>query len=145
MIKELARKLATRFLKAELLDDVFLDTLENEENFHLLSETNIGLSAKMKLVDLYEGSITNEDKMKGFEAAQAFYKSSLEYVLKKISFNEDFWIHEIWINFFNRKEAKWADVNYFAERYHKLLNMDGKKYDKLFDEFQDFNSIGEEI
>ena len=66
MIKELARKLATWFLKAELLDDVFLDTLENEENFHLLPETNIGLSAKMKLVDLYEGSITNEDKMKVF-------------------------------------------------------------------------------
>ena len=62
MIKELGSKLATRFLKADLLDDVSLDTLENEENFLPFSETNIGLSAKMKLVDLYEeGSITNDE------------------------------------------------------------------------------------
>ena len=62
MIKDLGSKLATRFLKAELLDDVFLDTLENVENFLPLSETNIGLSAKMKLVDLYEeGSITSDE------------------------------------------------------------------------------------
>ena len=57
MTKELARKLATRILKAELLD-----ALENEENVLPLSITNIGLSAMMKLVDLYvEGSITNEE------------------------------------------------------------------------------------
>ena len=61
-------------------------------------------------------------------------------MLNKIAFNEDFWFHAIWINFFNRKVAKWSDVNYFVERYHKLLNMDEKKYDQLFDEFQDFNS-----
>ena len=98
----------------------------------------------MKPVDLYEeGSITNEHKLKVLEAAQASYKSSLEYVLKKIYFNEDFWIHEIWINFFNRKEEKWADFNYFVKKYHELLNREGKKYDKLLDEFQDFNSIGE--
>ena len=81
---------------------ILLDTLENEDNFLPLSEANIGLSAMMKLFDLYEeGSITNEDKLKVFKAAQAFYKSSLEYVLNKIAFNEDFWIHAIWINFFN--------------------------------------------
>ena len=41
MTKELARKFATRFLKAELLDNVSVDTLENEDNFLLLSETNM--------------------------------------------------------------------------------------------------------
>ena len=29
------------------------------------------------------------------------------------------------------------------KRYHKLLNRGEKKYNKLFDEFQEFNSMGE--
>ena len=53
-------------------------------------------------------------------------------MLIKIAFNEDFWIHAIWINFLNIKKAKWGDVNYFMKRYQIL-----------FDEFQDFNSMGE--
>ena len=35
MTKELAGKLVTRSIKAELLDNVSLDTLENEDNFLL--------------------------------------------------------------------------------------------------------------
>ena len=64
-------------------------------------------------------------------------------MLNKVAFNEDFWIHAIWINCFNRKEAKCDDVNYFVKSYHKLLNIDEKKYGKPFDEFQDFNPMGE--
>ena len=41
------------------------------------------------------------------------------------------------------EETKWDDVNYFVKRYHKLLNMDENKYDKPFDKYQDFNSMGE--
>ena len=46
-------------------------TMETEvENVLSLSQTNIGLSAMTKLVDLYEeGSIKNEDKLV-FEAAR---------------------------------------------------------------------------
>ena len=40
MTKELVRKLATRFLKADLLD-VSVDILENEEKFLPLPESNI--------------------------------------------------------------------------------------------------------
>ena len=52
--------------------------------------------SKMKKIFFF---VRNDNKW-AFEAARAFYKSSLEYALNKIAF------HAIWINFFNRKEEK---------------------------------------
>ena len=44
----------------------------------------------------------------------------------------DFWIHAVWINFFNRKNAHWDDVNYFVERYESILNFDECSYEQHY-------------
>ena len=145
MTKGLARKIASRFLQPECLDNVSLEILENKDNFLPLTETHVGFSTMMTLRRLYEeGLISKHDKFKQLEAAQAFYQSSLEYVLKKMAFKDEFWIHAVWINFSNRKSAKWDSVNYFLTKYCDLLNMNERKYDHLYEEFQDFKLLNDD-
>ena len=82
--KQPTRKITSRLLKSDCLRNISLETLEDEDNFLPLPEIHTGYSATVKLVDLYEeGVITEDQKVEVFEAAQTFYKRSLEYILKK--------------------------------------------------------------
>ena len=48
-----------------------------------------------------------------------------------------FWIHVVWINFFNRENTHWDDVNYFVARYESILNFDEYSYELLYDQFHE--------
>ena len=75
-------------------------TLDNDENFLPLSEMNIGRST---MVELHEdGFISDYDQTKVLEATREFDKRSLQYVLIKMVFKDEFWAHAVWINFLNR-------------------------------------------
>ena len=55
----------------------------------------------------------------------------------------DFWIHNVWINFFNRENAHWDDVNYFVEGYESILNFDEYSYELLYDQFHEYKLVNE--
>ena len=74
-------------------------------------------------------------------AAQEFFKASFTYVLLKMGINEEFQSHAVWINIFKRKEARWVDVTFFVTKYQHLLKFDEFSYNKLYDDFKDFQTI----
>ena len=97
--------------------------------------------AKSLLGTILEGEILEGDQDKVFRAAQAFYKESLNYVIKKLPLNDPFWKAAVWINYFNRSSASWNDVNYFCTRYASVLNLSAAESDILYQQFLDYRTL----
>ena len=55
----------------------------------------------------------------------------------------DFWVHAVWISFFNRENAHWDDINYFVEKYESILNLDEYSYELLYDQFHECKLVNE--
>ena len=122
-------------MKPEILKEPIDITtlLEDEENFLPLNEISIGVFAKSLLETMLgEGEILEGDQDKVFRAAQAFYKESLNYVIKKLPLNDPFWKAVVWINYFNRSSASWNDVSYFCTRYDSVLNLSAAESDIFY-------------
>ena len=145
MTKSLIEKIVKRFLKLDVVQNITNKTLEDEENYLPLSEVHIWLKPITILADLLEGidgepiSKTQHEKL--LKACQGFYKSSLGYVMKKMDVNNEFWEHAMWINFFDRKKAKWSDVTYFVTKYKQLLNFTESELKLLYEEFFDYKAL----
>ena len=54
-----------------------------------------------------------------------------------------FWIHAVWVNFFNRENAYWDDVNYFVEKYESIFNFDEHSYELLYDQFHEYKLVND--
>ena len=144
MVKELVKKIAHRIMKPEILKEpIDIRTLlQDEENFLPLNEIYIGVFAKSLLETmLEEGEILEGDQDKVFRAAQAFYKESLNYVIKKLPLNDPFWKAVVWINYFNRYSASWNDVSYFCTRYASVLNLSAAESDILYQQILDYRTL----
>ena len=145
MTKDLIQKIAKRFLKLEVISDLTLESLKDEDNYLPLSEVHIGLKCITILADLREGrdgdhisQKTHDDFLK---ACRSFYKASLDYVMRKMDSNNEFWQHATWIDFFRRKDAQWSHVKYFVTKYEKILNFTEIEFNLLYDEFCDYKSL----
>ena len=145
MTKSLIEKIGKGFLKLDVVQNITIETLEDEENYLPLSEVHIGLKPITILADLLEGidgePISKTQHEKFLKACQGFYKSSLGYAMKKMDVNNEFWEHAMWINFFDRKEAKWSDVTYFVTKYKQLLNFTESEFMLLYEEFFDYKAL----
>ena len=75
--RELGKKIAQRILKADALDNLNEETIDDESNYLGLKQIHIGLSTKSTLNRLRnEGEITNSQYQKTLRACQAFYRES---------------------------------------------------------------------
>ena len=61
------------------------------------------------------------------EAARAFHKESLRYVIKKIDMT-DIWSHAVWVDFFSRETAKQTNIEYFILRFEGILQFDNQEF-----------------
>ena len=75
------------------------------------------------------------------EAAIAFYRESLRYVLDKIDMFCSFWRQAVQIDFFNKGSAKQSHVEYFLNTFNNILPNDDEKFDRLFEEFTDYKTL----
>lgn len=96
-------------MKQEIIHSLSLASIENEANYLPLLEVHIGLKCSTVLADLREGRdeqyISKQEHDKFITACQSFYRASLDYVMKKMVVDNDFWIHATWVDFFRRKDA----------------------------------------
>ena len=53
--------------------------------------------------------------------AEAFYKESLEYALTKMDMSDSLWSHVCWVDFFNKENSSWSDVEYFLNSFSSIL------------------------
>ena len=144
MTQSLIKKIASRFLKREALSNVTVKNVQDESKYVPLKDMHVGFNTMLLLRRLFnEGDIDQAQSDKFLLSAQSFYKESLLYVLNKMDSKHDFWIHDVWINFFNRENEHWDDINYFVERYELILNFDEYSYKLLYDQFHEYNVVNE--
>ena len=85
--------------------------LEYENNYLPLNEVFVGFNTKQMLKKLFnDGSTDQNEYCKVLNAAVAFYKESMRYLLTKMDMSCSFWQHVTWIDFFCRNKANWYDI-----------------------------------
>lgn len=143
--KALIRKIASRFLASECYEGdniVSEETIDDANNYLPLDEVFIGFSTRQKIRKLFnEGDIDKNEYNVIPKAAIAFYRESLRYVITKMDMSHSFWQRAVWVDFFNRKNALWSDVEYFIDQYSDILNFDDQQVDLLFEEFTDYKTF----
>ena len=51
------------------------------------------------------------------------------------------WEHAVWINFFERSNANWSNVEHFCEKFNTILKFDERSFESLYEEFLDYKSL----
>ena len=144
VIKQLQRKLRSRFLQTRLLDNLTEDVIDDENNYLPSEDIFLGLVTRnlwRKKVEDGDLALGQHDKF--IKAAIAFYRESLRYTLLKMNVDSSFWEMAQWIDFDSHQNAKWYHVEYFVEKYKVILQYDDYEMDKLFEEFIDFKSLSD--
>ena len=57
---------------------------------------------------------------------------------------DSLWEHAVWINFFERNNAKWSDIEYFCVKFNCVLKFEESMFESLYEEFLDFKTLQNE-
>ena len=79
------------------------------ENYLPLEEIIVGFTTKKLLKKIFNDGEIDKLQHNVLEAAHAFYKESLGYLIKKMDMTDMFWSDAFWVDFFSRETAKWTD------------------------------------
>ena len=143
--KSLIKKIGIRFLKPELVDDITDEALDDETKYVHQADIFLGFSTKNLLKKKFnDGDIPQMQYDKFMNAVVAFFRESLRYILLKMDMTETFWQHAKWIDFFDRQNARWSDVEYFTNRFTAVLQFDDQEIERLFEEFIEFKSLSDD-
>ena len=93
---------------------------------------------------LNDGSITEYEYNKLHEATHYYFKNALEYIPKKFPIDDELICNSVWIDVVRRDKAKWDNVHFFLEKFKTATIMEKIKYDDLYEEFIDFQSLTDE-
>ena len=108
----------------------------------LLEEIFVSFTTKNLFKKLFNDSKIDKLQYNNtLEAAYAFYKESLRYVIKKMDITDTFWKHAVWMDFFGSETAKWTDIKYFISRFEGILQFDNQEIDILYEEFVDYKTL----
>ena len=58
--------------------------------------------------------------------------------------SESLWSHACNVDFFNRENSFWSDVEYFVNSFSSILQFDKKEMNFLYEKFVDFQTLSEE-
>ena len=73
--------------------------------------------------------------MKLFSAVRKFYEATFNYAVENLPFDDIVLKHAKFVNFTNRYDAFIESVEYFVDRYLKILAFKANEFDSLHDEF----------
>ena len=113
---------------------ISLESLNDSTSYLPLEKVFCSFSTK-QLMDkmLREGDITQTQYNTCLRGAQAFYKESLEYVFTKMDMSVSLWSHACRVDFFNKENSSWSDVQYFVNSFSSILQFDKQKINLLYE------------
>ena len=136
----LAKKIANRIVKPDIIRDTAITdlNLEDEEIFKPNNSIFLGGMVKFTLNKLLnEGDISPAAHRKFFVAAHHYFKSSLDYILRKFPLNDEVITNAVWINVPERIRVQWENVEYFHNRCQPVFKEISA--DSLYEEFCDYH------
>ena len=106
MTRSLVKQIASPFMKRKAISNVTVENVQDESNYVPLKDMHVGFNIMLLLrLLLNEDDVDQVQSDKFLLGTQSFYKESLLYILNKMDSKHNFWIHPVWINFFNRESA----------------------------------------
>ena len=140
----LLKKLIWKFIKIDIiraassLVDVDIDTSNQ------LGDANvfIGSITRQKLLKLErEGDVSPSERNKFYKGVRKFYERTIDYIRAKFPLSDDLLMHARFVNFGERENCEFADVEYFIARYQSILSFDDMDMDGIFDEFVEYQLL----
>ena len=58
--------------------------------------------------------------------------------------SESLWSHACWVDFLNRENSSWSDVEYFVNSFSSILQFDKQETNLMYEKFVDFQTLSEE-
>ena len=106
----------------------------------------VGFLAKQKVQKLLdEGDIAPGDSRKFFNAARAFYTSTVDYFKSHMPLSDPLLKVSMFLDFEQRELANVADVEYFNDRFEILGGRDDPiLLNKIHEEFLDYQLLNRE-
>ena len=142
---ELLRKLLSKFVKVAVikkathLAEIDYHTKENQLTDDTLF---IGFTTKQRLEKLKrEGEMSPSVEKKFFDGVRQSYEAATKSIFNKFPLNDDTPKHAQFVEFHDRMNAQFTDVEYFADRYSTVLQLTSEQCNALFDEFVDYQLL----
>ena len=110
---------------------------------HQLSDEEIyvGFVTRQKWRTLVsEGDIGSNVANKFYDGVRSFYEAATKY---KIPLRDDLLVHARFVNFNNRENARFSDVEFFLDHYKSALQLTELQRNYIFDEFVEYQLLDE--
>ena len=123
-----ARTLGNRVSKASVIKSTTLTDIDmgDSEVYIPHQSTYLGRMTKSSLQKLLnDGEISERSYNHILLAAQAYFKASFQYVLKKFPINDELLQHAKWINVAKRSEAEWGSVEFCLTKFKGVSLISG--------------------
>ena len=78
---------------------------------------------------------------KFYKGVWKFYECTIDYIRAKFPLSDDLLMHARFVNFGERENCEFADVEYFIARYKNVLSFDDVDMDGIFDEFVEYQLL----
>lgn len=144
-IEKLAMSLANRIIKPQVVRDTPITELDLSDAtiYKPKSSIFLGGTTKMKLQKLLnDGDISERDYAAVFSAAQAYFKTALNYILTKFPVSDEVIMHSRWIDVQNRIKSEWESVEFFLTKFQPVF--EDLTADDIFDEFCDYQTMNDQ-
>ena len=140
IINSFLKVVQAKFVKVKAFNDVDdWDKVDYEDPDNQLPDENmtVGFLVKQKVQELLnEGDIAPGDSRKFFNAARAFYTSTVDYFKSHMSLNDPLLKASMFLDFEQRELANVADVEHFIDRFEILGGRDDPiLLNKIHEEF----------
>ena len=129
------KKLCGKFLSLDELKNTSSLLQANVLNQVSNSKLFIGFLTKQRLRELEDDSLEHTKIVKLFSAVRKFYEATFNYAVKNLPFDDIVLKHAKFVNFTSRYDACIESVEYFVDRYSKILAFKANEFDSLHDEF----------
>ena len=138
----LLQKLLGKFVKIRAMKAASHPTeVDYQEKNNQLPDSNvfIGFTTKTKLQKLErEGDVAPSDVEKFMRGVRQYYMSAVKHIREKYPFGDEVLKHSKFVDFDNRENVEYTDVEYFVHRYTDLLKFNPEEVNTLHDEFVEY-------
>lgn len=147
-MESLGCKLANRIVQPQFMKDVQSVTeldLDDETIFRNTRDIFLGGTTKFTLNRLLnKGDISNDECTKFTEAAQSFFKYSLQYIKSKFPLHTQVIGNAVWIDVECRADINWSHIEFFLENFSSTTLVQEMNIDDLYDKFCDYQTLSDE-
>ena len=144
-MEHLGRKLVTRIIKPTALRGISSISdidLTDDSIFTEPKSIFLGGTTKTTLNGLLSEGDISQHKYDSFHTgAHLYFKDALQYIQNKFPIKNEVIHNSVWFDVEKRDKTTWSNIEFFLLKYSNQTCMEGVDNDKVFEEFEDYQSL----